>query len=138
MPIELANDEIRAWLTLLRTPGLGASGIRELLDRHGSAATSIAAARSQTCTDIARKWLAAADPALIENDLGWLEAADHHLIVCTSEAFPALLRDMPNPPVALFVVGDPMCLWSPHIAIVGARSATSSGLANARAFAKAF
>jgi DNA processing protein len=52
--------------------------------------------------------------------------------------FPALLRDIANAPAALFIVGDPALLWSPQIAIVGARSASASGLANARAFARAF
>ena len=47
-----------------------------------------------------------------------------------------MLRDATNPPAALFVAGDPACLWSAQIAIVGARSATAGGLANARAFAR--
>ena len=49
---------------------------------------------------------------------------------------PTLLRKGQNPPAALFVVGEPALLWSPQIAIVGARSATTAGLDNARAFAR--
>ena len=37
MPLELPLDETRAWLALLRAPGLGAGGVRELIGRHGSA-----------------------------------------------------------------------------------------------------
>ncbi len=139
MPIELDRDEIRAWLTLLRAPGLGASATRELVGRHGGAAAALAnGCRDARTPESARAWLEAPDIAVIDSDLAWLGAPDHHLVVATSEDFPALLRNAHNPPAALFVAGDPACLWTPQIAIVGARSASSGGMANARAFAKTF
>ena len=52
--------------------------------------------------------------------------------------YPTLLRNGQNPPAMLFVVGEPAALWSPQIAIVGARRATAGGLDNARAFARTF
>jgi len=134
MRAELNLDETRAWLTLLRVPGLGPAGIRELLGRHGGAQAAVQAALHAT----RRAGTDAPTAALVDGDLRWLEAPDHHLLVCTSEDFPVLLRDIPGPPVALFVAGDPSSLWAPQIAIVGARGATSGGLANARAFATAF
>jgi DNA processing protein len=139
MPIELDDNEARAWLMLLRAPGLGGAGIRELIGRHGSAAACVEAARREArIAESARAWLAAPDTDLIDGDLRWLQAPEHQLIACTSVDFPALLHDIPAAPAALFVAGDPTCLWSPQIAIVGSRNATSGGLANARAFAKAF
>ncbi|HET8941034.1 MAG TPA: DNA-processing protein DprA [Rudaea sp.] len=139
MPITLGHDETRAWLSLLRAPELGASIIRDLLSRHGSANAAIAHVRGEPrVPESARAWLAAPETAIIANDLAWLDDPAHHLIVIASDDYPSLLRDAPNPPAALFVVGDPTCLWSAQIAIVGARSATPSGLANARAFARAF
>ena len=139
MPIDLSHDETCAWLTLLRAPGLGPAGLRELLGRHAGAVAVIAAARSESSIpEAARVWLAAPDDAAIARDLAWLEGTDHHLIVWSSADYPALLRNVPNAPAALFVAGNPTHLWSPQIAIVGARSATAGGLANARNFAKAF
>ncbi|MGH8041879.1 MAG: DNA-processing protein DprA [Rudaea sp.] len=139
MPIELARDETRAWLTLLRAPGLGASTTRELIGRHGDAAAALGhAQRDARIGEPARAWLAAPDESVIERDLAWLAAPDHHFIIATSEDFPALLRNAHNPPAALFVVGNPASLWTPQIAIVGARSASAGGRANARAFAKTF
>ncbi|MBS0556553.1 MAG: DNA-protecting protein DprA [Proteobacteria bacterium] len=132
-------DETRAWLALLRAPGLGASGTRELIGRYGNAvAAQAGAARDPRVDAAARAWLAAPDATRIDADLRWLEAPCHHLVVATSEDFPILLRDATNPPAALFVAGDTACLWSAQIAIVGSRSATAAGLANARAFAKTF
>jgi DNA processing protein len=138
MPIELPRDETRAWLVLLRAPGLGPVGLHELFSRHVGAAAVLAAARSEPgIAQPARAWLAAPDTAAIERDLSWLEQADHHLIVWGSADYPVLLRSIPNAPAALFVAGNPNHLWAPQIAIVGARSASAAGVANARSFAKA-
>jgi DNA processing protein len=137
VPIELSIDETRAWLTLLHAPGLGGAGIRELLACGGTVLGALAAAR-RGAPESARAWLLAPDMALVDADLRWLEAPNHHLLVCTSEDFPLLLREISGAPAALFVAGDPTCLWAPQIAIVGARRASSAGLANARAFAKTF
>jgi DNA processing protein len=76
--------------------------------------------------------------ALIERDLAWLEHGDHHLIVWGGDDYPPLLRNVHNAPAALFVHGDPARLWTPQIAIVGARNASAGGLTNARSFARAF
>jgi DNA processing protein len=138
MPIDMSREELRAWLVLLRAPGLGAAGLRGLIDRHGSAATALAQARSEArVPELARVWLAAPDESLLARDTAWLEDAQHHLIVWGSDDYPTLLRYVQGAPAALFVAGDPTRLWAPQIAIVGARSASIAGLANARSFAKA-
>ncbi len=74
MPIELPHTEAKAWLTLLRAPGFGAVGLRELLGRHGSAAAVASHARGeQRIPEAARVWIAAPDAALVERDLAWLD-----------------------------------------------------------------
>jgi len=85
MTVELAHDEVRAWLTLLRAPALGAAGIRELLGRHGNAGASLSAARrDDRVPESARRWIAAPDGAVLDADLDWLAAPSHHLITCAS------------------------------------------------------
>ncbi len=139
MPIDLPHDETRAWLMLLRAPGLGPAGLRELVGRHAGAAAAVSAACNETSIpESARTWLAAPDATAIQRDLAWLDHVDHHLVVCSSDDYPMLLRNVPHAPAALFVAGNPSHLWSPQIAIVGARSATAGGVANARNFARAF
>ena len=133
------SDETIAWLTLLRAPAFGAAAIRDRLARSGSARAVVAAgAADDSLPPAAREALRKPDDAARQSDLRWLEPAGHHLITCADTDFPALLRDIPNAPAALFVVGDPAHLWSPQVAIVGARNASASGLANARAFAREF
>ena len=139
MPIDQPIAEIRAWLTLLRAPGFGASAIRQRIAQHRTADAVLAnAKRDASISDATRAWFARPDDALIERDLAWLDAPRHHLITTADDDYPALLIKGQNPPAALFVAGDPASLWMPQIAIVGARRASSGGLENARAFAKAF
>ncbi|MBN8885258.1 MAG: DNA-processing protein DprA [Rudaea sp.] len=133
----LETRRTRAWLTLLRAPGLGAAAIRDLLARHGDASTALERARREAPEE-ARSWLAAPDSVRLAEDEAWLAEPHHHLLVCDSEDFPVLLREIGSAPAALFVIGDPALLWTAQIAVVGARSASAAGVANARAFARAF
>ena len=139
MPLPFAAEETRAWLTLLRAPALGAARLRDGIAAHGTAAAALAhAARDNAVPEAARAALRSPDNAALENDLRWLQARENHLVTCASADYPSLLRDAQSPPAALFVAGDPDCLWSPQIAVVGARSSSGAGLANARVFARAF
>lgn len=67
----------------------------------------------------------------------WLAEPGHHLLGWSDPDYPALLRRIPNPPLALFVAGDPALLWHPAVAVVGSRSPTAGGRDNARDFARA-
>jgi len=75
------------------------------------------------------------DEAQIESDLEWLSHPNHHLLCWDDDAYPVLLRRIPNPPAALFIDGDPGCLWQPQIAVIGSRNPTAGGLDHARDFA---
>lgn len=75
------------------------------------------------------------DETQIESDLLWLADPNHHLLCWDDDAYPVLLRRISNPPAALFVDGDPGCLWQPQIAVIGSRNPTTGGLEHARDFA---
>ena len=137
----LSGAEARAWLTLIRAPGLGGVRIRTLLDRFGSAATALDAGasawRSAAVPASSIDWLRSGDKSQVESDLAWLDDERHQLVVCTSEDFPPLLGRTPSAPAALFVVGSPDVLWRAQIAVVGSRNPTAGGADNARSFARA-
>ena len=138
-PLPADDDELRAWLTALRTPGLGLGGLRQWLDRSGG---DIHAALAQLHRDgatfdpAARAWLERPDEARLAQDLAWLAEPGHRLLRCTDADFPPQLEHIPQPPAVLFVAGDPSLLLHPQVAIVGARAASASGMAHARAFAR--
>ena len=124
----------------LRTPGLGPGGLRERLDAaSGDIEAVLAQLRRHwgALGEEARTWLAQPDEARLAADLAWLAEPDHRLLCCTEADFPPQLENIPQPPAVLFTVGNPGLLLYPQVAIVGARGASASGLAHARAFALA-
>lgn len=132
-------EELRAWMIALRTPGLGPGGLRERLDAAGGAIHEVLAGlrrSSAALGELAHAWLARPDEAQLAADLAWLAEPNHRLLRCTEADFPPQLENIPQPPAALFVVGDASLLLYPQVAIVGARGASAAGLAHARAFAR--
>lgn len=71
------------------------------------------------------------DEHKIQADLEWLSQPNHHLLCWDDDTYPVLLRRINNPPAALFVDGDPGCLWQPQIAVIGSRNPTRGGLDHA-------
>jgi DNA processing protein len=133
-------DSDEAWLSLIRAPGLGSAGIIALLERHGSAAAIVGASRAALTADglddRTCEGLSSPDRARLGQDLAWLADARHHLVTIDSPGYPALLRQIPDPPAALFVDGDAGALAMPQIAIVGSRNPTPGGTDNAFGFAR--
>jgi DNA processing protein len=139
MPLPQPAAEARAWLSLLRAPGVGGVRVRQLLARCGSAAAALAGGRAAWreagLSEAAIASLASPPDQRLDDDLRWLDAPNHHLLTCDSADFPALLARLPNAPAALFVVGDPVCLWRAQIGIVGSRNPSAGGIDNAADFA---
>ncbi len=134
------SDTRAHWLALLRTPGLGSRGIRQLLEQVPEIGTLFDASpgmpKGLTLKPKIRERLHHPDWSLVEQDLAWLEQPGHHLITLQDPEYPTLLRETADPPAALFVQGDPALLASPQVAIVGSRNPSTSGKTTARAFAR--
>lgn len=136
-PMPTAPDP-RALLALVLSGG-PQQPLRNLIEQHGSADAVLAAGhdawRAAGCSRDQTTAIRQPDPQRLAHASAWLEAADHHLIGWASPDYPSLLRDSPNPPLALFIAGTPSQLWTPAIAIVGSRAPSSGGRDNARDFA---
>jgi DNA processing protein len=115
---------------------------RALLDAHdGDAMAAVASG--------AREWrrhglgeaqalaLAQSGDGTLARSRAWLAQPGHRLLGWNDPDYPALLRRVQSPPLALFVAGDASLLWHPSVAIVGSRSPTAGGADNAFAFARA-
>lgn len=132
-------DELTAWLKLARAPGLHGGIVRELL-REGADIVAVATApapllRAAGAGDAAIEWLRGDRDAALGADRRWLEGANRHFVPLDSEHYPGLLAQLPDPPLGLFVRGDPALLSQPQLAIVGSRNPTPAGRDNAAAFA---
>src|SRR5690606_10408700 len=66
----------------------------------------------------------------------WLEHPDHHLLTLADPGYPAALLQTPDPPLLLYVNGNPALLGRPAVGVVGSRSATAGGIDNAMAFSR--
>jgi DNA processing protein len=132
-------DELRAWLTLVRVPGMHGGLIADLLTRCGSAAgildASPASLRNLGLEQPMREAVRAGGAASIDADLRWLEADAHHFIHWGAPDYPALLTQLRDPPIGLYVRGNPRALASPQLAMVGSRNPSPSGRETARDFA---
>lgn len=134
-------DDARSLLILARGCG-SARALRTLLDRFGDPDAALRARVGDwreagvASERIAR--LQRPDAGRLRSDLAWLADSRHFLLGWHSPDYPALLRNIGNPPAVLFGAGDPTLLWHPQIAIVGSRRPSAGGRAHAHRFAAAF
>ncbi len=139
-PNTLADEnELRYWLALMRAPGLGAHGLAALINRvqspselfHSPAARLVTLGIKRRTVDyfLSPRWRE------IDADLEWLRQPNNHLITLHDPRYPVLLKEIHDPPPALFVHGDPEALLAPQLAMVGSRNPTPSGRETARNFA---
>jgi len=133
-------EELRAWLTLVRAPGLHIDALKGLLEQFGSAGSLVSAPRSALIRSAAgatlADWLSLADRSAIDDDVEWLQAADHAFVHFQHAAYPSLLKEITDPPIGLYCRGDARLLASPQLAMVGSRNPTTTGRETARAFAR--
>ena len=135
----VAATDHRDWLIALRAPGFGGTRLIGLSERFGGIDRLVGASRRDLreagLDEATVAALKAPDQALLRADLAWLDEPTHHLVTWGSERFPPLLKDIPSPPAALFVAGEPDVLWQPQVAVIGSRNPTAGGKDNARDFA---
>lgn len=76
------------------------------------------------------------DWGAVEASLKWAQENNNHIIAIGDPLYPELLKEIPNPPLLLFVQGNIEALRSMQLAIVGSRNPTYYGLESAFIFAK--
>jgi len=130
--------ETEAWLLLIRTPGLGPVRINRLMSQLDSPCEAFGRAHyppEWKLPAATQQTLRSPDLDCIEPDLTWLRQPDNHFITRDDPLYPPLLREIPQPPAALFVHGQAETLVQPQVAIIGSRHATEGALRNTRDFA---
>lgn len=133
------QDEHACWLALYRAPQTGSSRILGLIDSFGSA-TAIFKAGNRAWQDAnlpqpLRNYLQQPDWQAVEQDLHWLNQAGNRILPISDSAYPAMLKEIPDPPALLFTHGDAEILSQPQLAIVGSRNPSHHGAALAQDFA---
>jgi DNA processing protein len=125
---------MRDWIALNMTPGVGPRAAARLLERFGSAEGVFGALRSELerlrLRPEAVESIALRDrheeAARELERLRELEGAD--VLVLDDGAYPQLLREIPDPPITLYVRGRwAECLEVPCVAVVGSRRSSTYG-----------
>lgn len=125
------NRQLAYWLALLRTPSLGDRLAHKLIEHTGSVeAIFHLSVESLTACGLKPKAIQSIqvpDRDRIKADLSWLKHPDKHLITFDDPAYPSLLKQISDPPLALFVQGKPELLNNLQIAVVGSRRPSPDG-----------
>ena len=126
---------LKDWLTLYFTPGLGSTGIKNLVDCFGSPTSVLNASRhkllkspglpnKKACELIGQKNIRDAANAELER----VDKAGLSILCWSDDDFPDWLLNIPDPPVVLYVKGNTKVLDTPGISVVGSRAASTYGL----------
>jgi DNA processing protein len=136
----MIDADTEALLRLFHAGG-GVACRRRLLDSHAGAAAALAAGarnwRTHGLDDAQVRALQQPDASVLAHCRDWAGQPGHQVLGWHDPDYPALLRRIASPPLALFVAGDPACLWHPSVAVVGSRSPSAGGRDNAFDFAQA-
>src|SRR5215218_493033 len=125
---------MKEWIALNMTPGVGPRAAARLLERFGSAEGVFGALRSEL--ERLRLRPEAVESIALRDRMGAaavelervraLEGAD--VLALDDGAYPALLREIPDPPVTLYVRGEwRACLEAPCVGVVGSRRCSTYG-----------
>jgi len=133
--------DAQAWLAVNALPGMGALRIAQLVARQPQWPEGWLAALPSRAASELRLWLEhpARSPLqkVVDETLAWQQSGpNRHLLHRDHPAWPALLNELPDPPVVLWAQGDLGALEGPKLAMVGTRRPTGEGTHNAQTFAR--
>src|ERR1700722_9377661 len=120
------------WLSLTLTPGLGPTRSRKLVEHFGgpeaifrASLTELEAAGIQAVS--AQSLATGKSAELAREEIARASAAGVHLISMHDPFYPPRLKEIYDPPLVLYVQGNPEVLTKPGIAMVGTRHPTPYG-----------
>ncbi|HWK72637.1 MAG TPA: DNA-processing protein DprA [Povalibacter sp.] len=132
-------DELTAWLTLARAPGLHSGTLVPLLQKFSSVTALVAAPpetlRAAGADARLAAWLRSPPRQPLAQDQRWLEGDGRHFIAWGAKDYPQQLAQIGDAPIGLFVRGNPALLSLPQLALVGSRNPTPPGRETAQHFA---
>jgi DNA processing protein len=131
------KNRLLPWFTLRSVPGVGSLLFKRLIEAFGSPEAALAAAPGSLATvhGISGKLADAIAvhqiSAAAEQDLDRALDAGYAVVTMNDTAYPALLRQIPDPPAYLYVAGR-LDAADTCIAVVGSRHPTDYGLRTTR------
>jgi len=132
------TTHIEAWLTLSQTPGVGAITFHRLCAKFGCPEriikTSKAALQSAGLDEKAINFLQNPPQQRLAPTLAWGNRESHRIRTFNCPQYPKKLKELKDAPPLLYIKGNEALLHEPQLAVVGTRSPTVAGRANAKKF----
>lgn len=131
MPVN-KNIRLEA-IALQMTPGIGVKGAVHLLEVFGDACGVFAASfdelvgRAELRPELAKAIVQRKGFSQAEKELRYCARHGLTVLASTDAVYPPLLREIPDYPPVLYVLGDPTVLTRRCLSMVGTRNATSYG-----------
>lgn len=128
-----SNEQALEAIALSMTQGIGIKGAVHLLEVFGDARAVFDASfdeltgRAELRPDLAKAILQRKGFSHAEKELRHCARHGLTVLASTDPAYPPLLREIPDYPPVLYVLGDPSALIRRCLSIVGTRKATSYG-----------
>jgi DNA processing protein len=128
------------WLALSLTPGLGPTRGRKLVERFGNAQdifhASLTELEAENLQAQSAQHIALGKSLELAHDEFAKAAAAGVQVLCREDAlWPARLSEIYDPPLVLYVRGNPAVLSQPGIAVIGTRHPTPYGIGMAERLA---
>ncbi len=126
------NTHLLEWAGLLLTPGLGPVKARKLVEHFGSPegvfAASLTLLEETGIKSVSAQSIATGKSAeLAREEVARASAAGVSLVSLDDFAYPPRLKEIYDPPLILYVRGDPQALIKAGMAVVGTRHPTPYG-----------
>ncbi|USE36692.1 DNA-processing protein DprA [Endozoicomonas sp. SCSIO W0465] len=135
--------QLLPWLTLSLIPGLGPIKSGQLIEKFQHPGQLFSASLNELKRIIPDKLASllvnAHRDTAIQKQLhltnAWLQASQAHTILTPdSPLYPKTLKELPDAPVVLYVIGNRQLLSEPQLGVVGSRRPTPNGRRVAREF----
>lgn len=137
----MSEEDVLYWLALTRVEGLGLRSAHRLCEHFGSPQSAYMASLTELETvglpaPVCQAIFAQAGVKEAEKEIEAAIQLGCQLLTYASDAYPPLLREIPDPPLVLYVKGNTGVLSEHGVAIVGTRKPTAYGLQVARRLAR--
>ena len=129
-------DNLRPWFDLKSVPGVGNLLCKRLIDQFKAPANVFQASDQELLqvNGLTQRHVAAIKshkPESVEAELALTAKKNYRLVTLTDSDYPRLLREIPDPPLFLYVYGR-LERNSANLAVVGSRNPTGYGLSTTR------
>jgi DNA processing protein len=134
----VCNRPARLWLEILSAKGIGATRWIPLVQCEGLETVVEMLRTRRGRAHLARRLGRTPSPPdrrLMDEQQKCIDEAGCRLVSVSEASYPTLLREIPDPPPLIYLLGDGDLCGNPKVCIVGSRSAGRRGIVTARALA---